>query len=152
MTKRIETLAAALSVFLAAAVAASGSPALTGPAPVRLTDKLVRRTHIDQGRRGPSIGDVDFYQQSLFNKGVTPKAIGHADIMCTKTGTNSSNCAGTYFLPKGKIMVGGVIGFRLFYEMAVLGGTGLYDNARGTLTRVSSLQAGGLSGWRRRRS
>ena len=44
------------------------------------------------------------------------------------------NCNGTYFLPKGKIMVAGVIGSRLFYVLAVLGGTGLYDNARGTLT------------------
>jgi hypothetical protein len=31
-------------------------------------------------------------------------------------------------------MVGGVIGSRLFFELAVVGGTGLYDNARGTLT------------------
>ena len=41
------------------------------------------------------------------------------------------NCIGTYFLPKGKIMVGGVIASRLFYELAVIGGTGLYDNVAG---------------------
>jgi len=27
-----------------------------------------------------------------------------------------------------------VIGGRLFYQLAVYGGTGLYDNARGTIT------------------
>jgi hypothetical protein len=54
--------------------------------------------------------------------------------MCTSTGTGSANCSGTYFLPKGKIMVGGVLASRLFYELAVLGGTHLYENARGTLT------------------
>ena len=41
---------------------------------------------------------------------------------------------GTYFLPRGRIVVGGSLRFRQFYELAVLGGTGLYDNARGTLT------------------
>ena len=43
-------------------------------------------------------------------------------------------CRGTYTLPKGKLVVGGSLLYRQFYELAVLGGTGLYDNARGTLT------------------
>ena len=30
--------------------------------------------------------------------------------------------------------MGGSILYRQFYDLAVLGGTGLYDNARGTLT------------------
>ena len=54
--------------------------------------------------------------------------------MCTATGTGSYNCNGTYFLPKGKLMVEGVLASRLFYELAVVGGTRLYENARGTLT------------------
>jgi hypothetical protein len=37
-------------------------------------------------------------------------------------------------MPKGKIVVGGTMRYRQFYELAVLGGTGLYDNARGTVT------------------
>ena len=37
-------------------------------------------------------------------------------------------------LPKGELVVGGSILYRQFYDLAVLGGTGLYDNARGTLT------------------
>jgi hypothetical protein len=43
-------------------------------------------------------------------------------------------CQGTYFLPKGKLVVSGSILFRQVFELAVVGGTGLYDNARGTLT------------------
>ena len=50
------------------------------------------------------------------------------------SGTGSSNCSGTYFLPKGKLIVAGVLASRLFYELAVVGGTRLYENARGTLT------------------
>jgi hypothetical protein len=34
-------------------------------------------------------------------------------------------------------MVGGVIASRLIYELAVVGGTGLYDNVHGTLTVTS---------------
>jgi hypothetical protein len=57
--------------------------------------------------------------------------------MCTSTGTGSANCSGTYFLPKGKLMVAGVLASRLFYELAVIGGTRLYENARGTLTGIA---------------
>ena len=70
----------------------------------------------------------------LYNKGVTPKAIGHAEIVCTFTGTRSRVCNGTYFLPRGKIVVAGALVFRQFYELAVLGGTGLYNNVQGSLT------------------
>jgi hypothetical protein len=43
-------------------------------------------------------------------------------------------CDGALELPRGDIVVGGSIRHRMLYELAVLGGTGLYDNARGTLT------------------
>ena len=43
-------------------------------------------------------------------------------------------CRGTYVLPKGEIVVGGSMLYQQFYDLAVLGGTGLYDNARGTMT------------------
>jgi hypothetical protein len=133
MRMRFELAAGALLVALVVAAAASGSGSLTGPGTIRVTDRQVRHIHVDSGAPGRA-GDLDFYRQLLFNKGITPKAIGHSDVMCTNTGTGSMSCTGTYFFPQGKIMVGGVIGGRLFYELAVLGGTGLYDNARGTMT------------------
>jgi len=57
--------------------------------------------------------------------------------MCTNTGTGSANCTGTYFLPKGKLMVAGVLASRLFYELTLIGGTRLYQNARGALTGIA---------------
>jgi hypothetical protein len=36
-------------------------------------------------------------------------------------------------LPRGTIVATGVLSTRLLYELAVVGGTGLYDNARGTM-------------------
>lgn len=122
------------AAFLALAGAALGSGRLDQPGAIRITDRLVKHTHVDGGRHGPGAGDFDFYRQLLFNKGITSNPIGHSDVTCINTGTGSSNCNGTYFLPKGKIMVGGVIASRLFYELAVIGGTGIYDNVRGTMT------------------
>ena len=113
---------------------ALGSGTLNQPGTIRITDRLVKHTHVDGGRRGPGAGDFDFYRQLLYNKGITADSIGHSDLTCINTGTGSSNCTGTYFLPKGKIMVAGVIASRLFYELAVIGGTGVYDNVNGSLT------------------
>ena len=70
----------------------------------------------------------------LYNKGLTPRAIGHGEIVCTFTGRRSRVCNGTYFLPRGKIVVAGALVYRQFYEFAVLGGTRLYNNVQGSLT------------------
>ena len=134
MTNWARIMIGTCGITLASALTAAASLALTGPGTIRVTDKLVKEIHVDGGHPGRGAGDLEFYRGQLFNKGITPTAIGHSDITCTNTGTGSSNCTGTYFLPKGKIMVGGVIGSRLFFELAVVGGTGLYDNARGTMT------------------
>lgn len=123
----------------AAAVAVAATPvlaahALDQPGTIKLTSRLVKHIHVDGPMKTTNAGDLDFYRNSLYNKGITPTPIGHSDFTCVNTGTGSQNCTGTYFLPKGKIMVAGVIASRLFYELAVIGGTGLYDNVRGTVT------------------
>lgn len=119
---------------LAAAVAAGDAGALKSPGVIRIEGLEVKRTLVDLGRKGRSAGDLDYRRLSLFNRRITSKAIGHAEVVCTYTGNRSSDCRGTYFLPKGSIVTQGVIGSRLFYTQAVAGGTGLYDNVRGTLT------------------
>jgi hypothetical protein len=105
-----------------------------GPSSIRITNREVHYERVDIGARGPSPGDMEVIAQSLYNRRVTSKSIGHADLVCTFIDKQARNCRGTYFLPRGKLVVGGSIRFRQFYELAVLGGTGLYNNARGTLT------------------
>ena len=131
MTRAIVIFAA-----LAAAVAtpALGARALDQPGTVKLTDRLVRHIHVQGADKKTNAGSLDFYRQDLYNKGISQAPLGHSDFTCINTGTGSQSCSGTYFLPKGKIMVGGVIATRLFYELAVMGGTGIYDNVRGTVT------------------
>jgi hypothetical protein len=134
MLNRLVVSTAAAGGALAVAAGAGGSLQLTGPGAIRVTDRLVKHIHVDGGEPGRGAGDLDFYRGLLFNRGITPSPIGHSDLSCTNTGTGSKSCSGTFFLPKGKIMVAGVLASQLFYEVAVVGGTRLYENARGTLT------------------
>jgi len=113
----------------------SPSEAGTGPATIRITDREVRVTRVDVGDPGTSPGDTEIVSQQLFNLRVTSKPIGHSELVCTFVDSKRMRvCRGTYVLPKGKVVVGGSLEYRQFYDLAVLGGTGLYDNARGSVT------------------
>ncbi|MDQ4081350.1 MAG: hypothetical protein M3123_00430 [Actinomycetota bacterium] len=126
-------LAVAL-VALPAAWLEHDSEAATGPAAIRITNREVSYARVDVGRSGRSAGDMEIIKQLLFNRRITPKPIGHAEFVCTFTIPPSRSCRGTIFLPRGKIVVGGSIYVRQIYQLAILGGTGLYNNARGTMT------------------
>jgi len=113
---------------------APASPALDHPGTIRITTREVAHRVMDQGRPGRGPGDIEIIRTLLYNKGLTPRAIGHGEVVCTFTGRRSRVCNGTYFLPRGKIVVAGALVFRQFYEFAVLGGTGLYNNVQGSVT------------------
>jgi hypothetical protein len=115
----------------------AGALALDRPGTIQITASVSRQTHFDRGKRGSSIGDLDIYNLLLYNKRITPRAIGHAEMVCTLVGTKRQSCTANYVLPKGEIAVQGVIDSRLIYELAVIGGTGLYNNVLGSLTVTS---------------
>jgi hypothetical protein len=121
-----------LALFVTAV--APASQALDRPGTIRITTREVQHRVFDYGPRGRGPGDMEVSRSLLYNKGVTPRAIGHGEVVCTFTGRRSRVCTGTYFLPRGKIVVAGALVFRQFYEFAVLGGTGLYTNVQGSLT------------------
>ena len=127
-------LAGAVFGVLAAGPLQGWSQAGTGPAIIRITDRELAVSRVDLGARGTSPGDMEIVRLRLRERG-TGNTIGRAELVCTFVDSVRSRvCRGTYILPKGKIVVGGSIMYRQFYELAVLGGTGLFDNARGTLT------------------
>jgi hypothetical protein len=138
---RTVVIALALVVSTAFVAAATGkvSTAATGPAQIGISGQQTGYMRIDVGRRRTSPGDMEIVRYRLFNRRVTSRAIGRAELVCTFTTRRSRVCRGTYFLPKGKLVVGGSITFRALYELAVLGGTGLFDNARGSMvaTRIN---------------
>jgi hypothetical protein len=112
------------------------SEAATGPSTIRITNREISRVRIDHGRPGRGPGDVEIIRQNLFNKRIKSRPIGHADFVCTFVTSGTRSCSGTVFLPRGRLVVGGSIRYLDLYELAVLGGTRLYDNARGTLTVI----------------
>jgi hypothetical protein len=132
-------VAAAAGLLAEAAFDETRSDAATGPATIRVTTREVRYHRVDLGPRRRSPGDMEIVTALLYNRRITPRPIGHLELACTFMVGPSRTCQGSIFLPKGKLVIGGPIYVRSFYQVAVLGGTGLYDNARGfmTGTRIS---------------
>lgn len=108
----------------------------TGPGVISITNREISRTRVDGGRPGRGPGDTEIIRHNLFNKRLSRRPLGHADYVCTFVTSGTRSCSATFFLPKGRIVAGGSIRFPSLYELAVLGGTRLYDNARGTLTVI----------------
>jgi hypothetical protein len=127
----------ATGALLSTALAIPGAQALERPGVIQITAAEARHTHLDQGEKGKSIGDVDVYSSLLYNRRITTRPIGHATMLCTAVSTSNQSCSATYFLSNSEIVVQGVIGSRLIYALAVTGGTGVYDNVRGSLTVTS---------------
>lgn len=117
---------------LAVAVLVSTQPASggTGPATIRITDVQAQVKDIG----GSGGGTRQLISVRLYNRSVTPRSIGRGELVCTFVDAKNRLCTGAYSLPKGQLVVSGLISTRLLYEMAIVGGTGLYDNARGSLT------------------
>ena len=133
MGRTLATLVAA-GIVAAAVSAGSESDAITGPGKISITSVETKYVRLDDGRAGRGTGDTEIVTQQLFNRRVRQKPIGRAELVCTFTIGNARSCRGTYFLPRGKLVVGGSLLYRELYELAIVGGTGLYDNARGSLT------------------
>jgi hypothetical protein len=133
---RVLTILACLAVLAGLYGWKSSAGAGTGPATIRITDRQFAYTRIDVGRRGRSPGDSEIISSRLFNRKITGKPIGSARVICTFTTGITRTCLATVNLPKGELVATGTVRFRQFYDLAVVGGTGLYDNARGTLTVI----------------
>jgi hypothetical protein len=134
MRKPLLLVATLLGFALVTGAVTRGSQALNGPGTIRITSRDIQISLDNRGAPSRGAGDTLLIRQLLFNKGIRKKSIGYADMVCTYTGFRSRQCNGTYFLPKGTIVVSGSLRYREFYELAVVGGTNLYDNVRGTMT------------------
>jgi hypothetical protein len=124
----------ALAGLLALGPWQSHPEAAVGPGTIRVTNREVKVTRVDIGPKGTSPGDTEIVRQRLFDRR-TGQAIGHSDLVCTFVDSKRlRTCRATYVLPRGEIVAGGSLTYRQFYDLAVLGGTGAYDNARGSVT------------------
>jgi hypothetical protein len=126
---------AVLGLALVTGAITRDSSALNPPGgTIRIT---ARDADVELDNRGParrSAGDVLLISQLLYNKGITRQAIGRSTMVCTYTSSRDRQCNGTYFLPRGKIVVSGSMRYRGFFKLAVVGGTDLYNNVRGSVS------------------
>ena len=136
MTRLMYMLAAAVGVAALALITGWDSEARTGPATIRITSREISRIRVDLGQPGRGPGDTEIVRLNLFNKRIKTAPIGQAEYVCTFTTARARSCTATMTLPRGRIVAGGSIRFTELYELAVLGGTRLYDDARGTLTAI----------------
>ena len=114
------------------------SSAATGPGFIRITDRQFGYTRVDVGAPGRSPGDQEIIFDLLFNRRITRKPIGSARFLCTFMAGITRTCIATISLPKGELVASGTVRYRQFYDLAIVGGTRLYDDARGTLTIIRS--------------
>jgi hypothetical protein len=137
LTTTRAVFAAAITLSATLLVGVTGGRAATGPAPVRITDVQVSY-HVVRPSNGAVAGSNELVRQRLYNPRISQSPIGRASMVCTYLDRRERSCTATYVLPKGSLVVTGAIQSRLLYEIAIVGGTGLYDNARGTLTVTST--------------
>jgi hypothetical protein len=123
---------AALATFALVTGSVTFGSSEVSPGLIRLTTKEISRSVVNRGSASRSPGDVVVIRQLLYNKGIRKAPIGHTDMVCTYTGNRSRLCNGTYTLPRGKIIVSGSVRYWEFYKLAIVGGTDIYSNVRGT--------------------
>ena len=125
------------AVVLAAAIVVATANGATGPAQIRITDVETSYAHVPSANGGVP-GSMEVIRQRLYNPALSRSPIGSSSLLCTFLDARARTCTGTYVLPKGTLVVDGAISSRLLYEIPIVGGTGLFDNARGTLTVTST--------------
>ena len=131
---RVVMLGAAIACIPVALFTTLGAAdGATGPAQIRITDIQVTY-RMTRPANGGAAGAIETIMQHLYNPSISEKSIGRSIIACTFIDARNRTCTATYVLPKGSLVATGALQSRLFYEIPIVGGTGLYDNARGTLT------------------
>jgi hypothetical protein len=125
---------AALAMFALVTGSVTLGSSSVSPGLIRLTSKEISRRVINNGAASRGPGDVVVIRQLLYNKGIRKAPIGHTDMVCTYTGNRFRQCNGTYTLPRGKLIVSGSVRYWEFYKLAIVGGTDLYADVRGSET------------------
>ena len=128
----ITTKLALVTVAMVAGLGAiaARSDGATGPATIRVTDRQTSYV-----RLGTGVGSREIVRGNLYSsKG---HRIGSESIVCTYLDSTNRICTLVFALPKGTIVASGQIASRLLFEVAITGGTDLYNNARGSITSTS---------------
>jgi allene oxide cyclase len=142
MKKFLIPIAAVSLVFLAlsALLFAMSSGAFTAHANTQTTIHVIEHaitdTTVDLGKHGPSRGDILAFANPVFDED-DQKQVGSDNGHCILTDPNPSNvtyeCFWTVFLAEGQITVEGPFFSAADSLLAITGGTGAYQEARGQM-------------------
>jgi hypothetical protein len=119
-------------IFVALAVV-EAVPAGAGSSELRLTSVQTTFVTVDVKPDRSSAGDTEIATAIVYD-GVSAAPIGRGELLCTVLNKPARSCTTTYALPQGRIVTAGVIDNLRRYEMAIVGGTGLYEQVRGFLS------------------
>ena len=95
---------------------------------IRITSQVIKRDRD---------GRIRISASSLYNKFISPNAIGNSIARCIQIGNRrtiphgSQLCAVVYRMPLGQIVAGGYVSSPVYYKLAIVGGTGVYANVGG---------------------
>ena len=134
MLKTLGITAGAIAV--AALVAGSGVPVAAAPADLTLVSVIDEEHFVDNAPRGEdSLGDVVVFSTNLKKDG---HKVGRAGVTCTLTDVSlgETQCVGSFSLRNGQIAIQGLLSGDSGREFSfpIVGGTGRYEDAGGTLT------------------
>jgi hypothetical protein len=139
MRKFLIVMASAVALFLAfgSVIAASAGTSATASQTIRLVARQVAATLVPvPGQTGHQLvpGDQLVFTDSLTRNGASD---GHNAIHCVIVVAADAVCVGAFTLPGGQLTIAGDVGSINSHgskTVAVTGGTGRYQGARGQLT------------------
>lgn len=136
--KHARGTAIAASFAVAALVSGLGASSIgasSGVASLRFYERPGSTHVIDNAPMGKQAGrgDLVLYANPVFDRHGTQVGTDHG--VCIVLGAGESQCDATLALPKGQIVTHGLQGAKSSFDVAVIGGTGTYSGARGTMTR-----------------
>ena len=100
---------------------------------LRVLSTNTEEAFVDVGEPDFSLGDEFVFTSELTRHG---KTVGHTGVVCTVTSVEreESQCNGTAWFDKGQIAIQGLVaGEPERFSFPIIGGTGVFEGAGGTL-------------------
>jgi allene oxide cyclase len=140
MARKIGSVLVALLVGGAAFVlgAASASSGITAATSLTVVEHGTTDKVVDVGKKGDSTGDIYTYHNDLYDETDTTR-VGSDSGICIRESPKAGTweCMWTEILPDGQITAEGPYSDSAHtWTYAVTGGTGLYENVRGSVVET----------------
>lgn len=132
---RIRTLAVIFLAVLLISPAEAVREISPGTSHIRVTSQVIKRD---------KKGRIRISASAIYNKHVSPYAIGNSITRCILTGhrrtlpSNTQLCTIAFRFPLGQIVASGVKTSEVYYKLAVVGGTGVYSNVGGEVRVIAT--------------